>query len=167
MFKCAAREALEFHGEKTELVERMVFQRIHGHLRFAQIAFREAVTVYDEDAVGFQVRDVDLQRRGIHGDQYINGVAGGGHVVGRKMQLEAAYTGERSCRRADLSRVIGKGADVVAVNATVFVNWLPVICMPSPESPAKRITALSITSGLVFEGGSVINVDMIADFLGP
>src|ERR1700730_12640417 len=51
--------------------------------------------------------------------------------------------------------------------ATVFVNWLPVICMPSPESPAKRITALSITSGLVFEGGSVISVDMIPDFLGP
>src|ERR1700676_4219006 len=50
-------------------------------------------------------------------------------------------------------------------NAQGFLNWLPGICMPSPESPAKRITALSITSGLVFEGGSVINVDIIADFL--
>ena len=27
--------------------------------------------------------------------------------------------------------------------AVVSVNWLPVICMPSPESPAKRITTSS------------------------
>src|ERR1700686_3316197 len=115
MFERAAREALEFHGEKTELVERMVFQRIRGHLRLAQIAFREAVTVYDQDAVGFQVRDVDLQRRGIHGDQYIDGVAGSGYVVGRKMQLEAAYTRECSRGSTNLSWVVGKCADVVAV----------------------------------------------------
>src|ERR1700738_4022998 len=115
MFKRTARQALKFHGEKTELVERMVFQRIGGHLRLAQIAFRETVTVYDENAVGFQVRDVDLQCRWIHGDQYINGVAGSGHVIGRKMQLEAAYTRQRSRGCADLSRVIRERADVVAV----------------------------------------------------
>ena len=28
----------------------------------------------------------------------------------------------------------------------MFVNWLPVICIPSPESPAKRMTALSSVS---------------------
>src|ERR1700730_11692233 len=115
MFQCAARESLKFHGEKTELVERMVFQRLHGHLRLAQIAFREAVTVYDQDPVGFQVRNVDLQCRWVHGDQYINCVAGSRDVVGGKMQLEAAYTGERSRRRTNLSRVVGEGADVVAV----------------------------------------------------
>src|SRR5215471_12996305 len=38
-------------------------------------------------------------------------------------------------------------------SATVFVNWLPVTCMPSPESPAKRITARSRTSRLVFGRG--------------
>ena len=30
----------------------------------------------------------------------------------------------------------------------MFVNWLPVICMPSPESPQKRMTALSMVSFL-------------------
>src|SRR5205823_8715501 len=39
--------------------------------------------------------------------------------------------------------------------------WLPVICMPSPESPAKRITARSITSRLVFDvGGTSASVDI-------
>src|SRR5579864_8049719 len=46
-------------------------------------------------------------------------------------------------------------------SATVLVNWLPVICMPSPESPAKRITACSITSRLVLPEGISINVDMM------
>src|SRR5215831_8606169 len=29
--------------------------------------------------------------------------------------------------------------------ALVLVNWVPVSCMPSPESPAKRITTPSIS----------------------
>src|ERR1035438_10836331 len=50
-------------------------------------------------------------------------------------------------------------------SATVFVNWLPVICMPSPESPAKRITARSITSGFVFGSGTSVTVDMFPQVL--
>src|SRR5271156_229247 len=49
--------------------------------------------------------------------------------------------------------------------ATVLVNWLPVICMPSPESPAKRMTARSITSGLVFGNGISVTVDIFAQVL--
>src|SRR5712692_8672596 len=46
--------------------------------------------------------------------------------------------------------------------ATVFVNWLPVICMPSPESPANRMTARSMTSRLVFGvGGTSVSVDIL------
>src|SRR4051812_40782141 len=32
-------------------------------------------------------------------------------------------------------------------SAEVLVNWVPVSCMPSPESPAKRMTTSSIFSG--------------------
>src|SRR5436309_9142794 len=32
-------------------------------------------------------------------------------------------------------------------SAEVFENWVPVSCMPSPESPAKRMTTSSIFSG--------------------
>src|SRR5271165_5867058 len=45
-------------------------------------------------------------------------------------------------------------------SATVLVNWLPVICMPSPESPAKRMTACSITSRLVLPAGTSMSVDI-------
>ena len=76
VFEGAAREALKFNGEKAKLVERVVFQRIHGHLRLAQVVFGEAVVVDDEDAVGLQVADVHLQRRGIHGHQHVHGIAG-------------------------------------------------------------------------------------------
>src|SRR6266446_6436418 len=46
-------------------------------------------------------------------------------------------------------------------SATVFVNWLPVTCMPSPESPAKRMTAWSITSRLCLTGGTSASVDIL------
>ena len=35
----------------------------------------------------------------------------------------------------------GKVARSFPKTAAVLVNWLPVICMPSPESPQKRMTA--------------------------
>src|SRR5208282_3439202 len=56
----------------------------------------------------------------------------------------------------------GKVAKSFPYSATVLVNWLPVICMPSPESPAKRMTARSITSRLCFTGGVSIKVDIVA-----
>jgi len=46
----------------------MIFQRIRGHLRLAQIALFETVAVDDQNSVGFQVGNVDFQRRRIHGD---------------------------------------------------------------------------------------------------
>ena len=46
-------------------------------------------------------------------------------------------------------------------SATVLVNWLPVTCMPSPESPAKRMTACSITSRLCLTGGTSASVDIL------
>ena len=39
--------------------------------------------------------------------------------------------------------------------AEVLVNWVPVNCMPSPESPAKRMVTVSSSSrcfSTVFEG---------------
>src|SRR5215475_5689 len=44
--------------------------------------------------------------------------------------------------------------------ATVLVNWLPVTCMPSPESPANRMTAWSITWRLFFDVGTSTSVDI-------
>ncbi len=76
MLERHARQALQLDGEQPVLVERMIFQRVRGHLRLAQVGFLEAVGVDDQDAVGLQVRDVYLQGRGVHGDQHVDGVAG-------------------------------------------------------------------------------------------
>jgi hypothetical protein len=50
-------------------------------------------------------------------------------------------------------------------SAAVFVNWLPVICIPSPESPQKRITAFSMVSRLR-ASGSVVVKDILFPYLG-
>ena len=52
----------------------------------------------------------------------------------------------------------GKVARSLPKRAAVFVNWLPVICMPSPESPQNRMTACSMVSFFfgLFGGTSVL-----------
>src|SRR6185503_4225468 len=45
----------------------------------------------------------------------------------------------------------GKVEMSLPTTAEVFVNWVPVNCMPSPESPAKRIVTVS-TSSRLFSG---------------
>src|SRR6185436_12252046 len=47
--------------------------------------------------------------------------------------------------------------------AEVCVNWLPVICMPSPESPAKRITTSSCCCSGSSEPGFFMRVDLFCE----
>ena len=54
----------------------------------------------------------------------------------------------------------GKVARSLPNRAAVLVNWLPVICMPSPESPQKRMTACSIVSFFLWLGGTSALVAM-------
>jgi len=76
-----ARETLEFDGEDTELVQRMIFERIRRQVGLAEIGLLEAVGVHDEDSVGFQITNVDLQRRRVHCNQHIDRVAGRVHFA--------------------------------------------------------------------------------------
>src|SRR3974390_3288999 len=62
-------ETLEFDREDTKLVQSMVFERIRRQVGLAEIGLLEAVGVHDEDSVGFQITDVDLQRRRVHCNQ--------------------------------------------------------------------------------------------------
>ena len=93
----------------------MVLERIRGHLRLAQVGLAEVVEVDDQNPVGLEVRDVHLQRGGIHGDERVHAVAGRVDVVRRKMHLEAADARKRARRGANFSREIGKRGEVVAV----------------------------------------------------
>ncbi len=115
MLQGHACEALQLDGEEPELVQRMVFEGIGSHLRLAQIGFLKAVGIDDEDAVGFQVGYIDLQRRGIHGNQDIHSVPRRVHVIGGKMKLIAAYARQRSGRSANLRGEVRKCSDIIAI----------------------------------------------------
>src|SRR5258707_7800050 len=91
MLESYPRQAFQLDRKKPELVQRVVFQRIGGHLRLAQVRFLEAIGIDDENAVGLQVADVYLQCRRIHGDEDVDRVPGRVNVVRGKMELVAAY----------------------------------------------------------------------------
>ena len=70
----AARVSLRQLDRKEAIaVERMILERIRGHLRLAQIGLAEIVEIDDQNAVRLQVRQIHLQRRRIHGDQRVHG----------------------------------------------------------------------------------------------
>ncbi len=63
----------------------MVFERIAGHLRLAQIGFLETVAVDDQDPVGLQIANIHLQCGRIHGDQHVDRVTRRVNFVRGKM----------------------------------------------------------------------------------
>ena len=115
IFQRGARELGEFDRKEAIAVERMILERVHGHVRLAQIRFAEVVDIDDQDAVGLEVGEVHLQRGGIHGDQRVDAIAGRVDVVRREMDLEAADARKRARRGANFGRVVGKRGEIVAV----------------------------------------------------
>ena len=115
IFQRGARELGQLDGKEAIAVERMILQRVHGHLRLAQIRLAEVVEVDDQDAVGLQVGEIHFQRRGIHGDQRVDAVARRVDVVRGEMHLESADARKRAGRGANFGREVGKRGEIVAV----------------------------------------------------
>ena len=60
------------------------------------------------------------------------------------VDLEGRHAGQGAGRGPDLGREVGKVARSLPNMAELTsVNWSPVSCIPSPESPAKRMTTRS------------------------
>ena len=74
----------------------------------------EALLVDDQDAAGFQILDVRLQRGGIHGDEDVQVVAGREHRQRGEVQLEGADPGERPRGGADLGGKVRERREIVA-----------------------------------------------------
>ena len=90
-----------------------------------------------------------LQRRRVHGHQHVGRVARGRDVVVRDVDLEGRHAGQGPGRGPDLGREVREGGEVVAAaGPTAVVNRSPASCMPSPESPAKRMTTRSTGGGI-------------------
>src|SRR5260221_906939 len=115
MIESHLRESREYHGEQTVFIERMIFEWIRSHLRFAEVVFGKGVRIDDQDSVRFQVRDVRLERGRVHGDEDVHSVAGRKNFIRREMELIAADAGEGSGRGANFGGAVRERGDVVAV----------------------------------------------------
>src|ERR1700682_675221 len=93
----------------------MTLKRSRCHRRFAQVVGFKTGAIDNEDAVLLQVGNIHLQRRGIHSHQDVHRVTGSVNVGRSEGDLETAYSGKRSGRSADFSRVVWECGKIVAV----------------------------------------------------
>ena len=128
------------------VAERAVVERVRRVAGLLEVPVGERVAVDDQRAALRQVADVRPQRGGIHRDQDVGLVARREDVVVGEVDLEAGDAGQRAGRRADLGGEVRQRGEVVAGTAVSLVKRAPVSCIPSPESPAKRMTTRSSCS---------------------
>ena len=101
-------------GDGAVLVQAAVFQRIRLVAGLVQVALGKGAAVHDDHAARPQVRDLDHQRRRVHGDQQVHRVAGGLDHPGAEIDLKSGDTEGRPYRRPDFRRKVGVGGQVVA-----------------------------------------------------
>ena len=127
-------------------VERAVLERVRRVAGLLQVALGEGVAVDDQRAAAPQVVEVRLQRRRVHRHEHVRLVARREDVVVGEVDLEAGDARQRAGGRADLGGEVGQRREVVAERRRLVRERDPVSCMPSPESPAKRIVTCSSCS---------------------
>jgi len=136
----------DVEAEHLILRERIIVERVPRVSGLAQIALVERRRIHDDRAADSQIAQLDGEGGGIHRDEHVDRVAGGHHVGAAEMDLECRDA-ERRAGRARISA--GKSGNVeksLPASAVSSVNWLPVTCIPSPESPANRMTTESRVS---------------------
>ncbi len=89
-------------------------QRVVVVARLGQAALVEGVDVDDDRGPRLEFADLRQERRGVHGDEHVGGVAVGGDVMVGDVDLEGRDAGDGARRCADLRRVLGQGHQVVA-----------------------------------------------------
>jgi hypothetical protein len=95
-------------------LKRPVLERVALVAGLLQVAVGEGVLVHDEDPAGRQVLEVGLERRRVHGDEDVRGVAGREDVVVGEVELEARDARQRARRRPDFRRKVRESGEVVA-----------------------------------------------------
>ncbi len=106
LFDLDAMEAIRRHHVGIE--------RIFLVPGLGQVAFGKGVIIDDQDAAILQIREVRLQRRGIHRDESAYPITRSPQLLRTKVELKPAHPGERTQRSADFRRKIGKRTDIVA-----------------------------------------------------
>ena len=101
-------------GVQGELGEVVVLEGVLRVAGLGQVARGEVVGVHDDRRALGQVGEVGLERRRVHRDQHVGGVAGGQDVVVGEVHLERRHPGERALGGADLGGEVGERRQVVA-----------------------------------------------------
>jgi hypothetical protein len=123
--QCVERQLREVDGVHVELVQPTVLDRVAGPAHPGQRPGGEVVRVHDQRRALGQVAQVRLQRGRVHRHQDVGTIARGEDVVVGEMQLEARDAGERALRRADLSREVREGREVVAEDRCLLGEAVP------------------------------------------
>ena len=110
----APRHRRQADPVQPEGVQAVVLERIRLVARPLQVARGELVGVDDDHAVIPQVAHVGLERRRVHGDQDVRGVARRMNVVICDSDLETGNARQRAGRRPDLGREVGQRGQIVA-----------------------------------------------------
>ena len=114
LFDGLQREFGNVEGDQLIPVERSVLQRVGVVPGLAQIAFAETAGVGDDDAAGLEAGQFDLQRRRVHGDQHVEGIARRLDDARSEIDLERrdAEQGAGGC--ADFGGEVGEGRQFVS-----------------------------------------------------
>ena len=128
-------DAGQGHRVHVEGVEGAVVDRARRVADLGEVAAGELVGVDDDRGAAGDVAEVGLERRGVHRDEHVGGVAGGEHVVVGEVQLEAADAREGALGGADLGREVGQRRQVVAHR-----RGLAGEAVPGELHPVARVT---------------------------
>ena len=91
-----------------------VIQRIGFVTRLLEIPLVEFVQVDNQRSAPLQIREVRLQRGGVHRHERVDLVTRGEDVLARTIQLKTADARQSPLRGANLSGKVGQGAHIVA-----------------------------------------------------
>ena len=91
-----------------------ILERVGVIFRLGEIAVVEFAFVGDDQAAELEHADIGLERRGVHRDEHVGGVARGRDLARPEIDLERRNTEQRALRRADFGWKIGEGRQVIA-----------------------------------------------------
>ena len=149
MSKLAPARATVIDGQRDRVdlvaVERAVLERVAGVADLGQVALGELVGVDDDVGAARQVAPGSpCSAAGFIATSTSGASPGREDVVVGEVHLEGRDARQRAGGRADLGREVRAASTGRCRAAPVSeVNRSPVSCMPSPESPAKRMTTRS------------------------
>ena len=108
------------HGNLDEPIAHQVlaFEGVVVKPGLGQVSLLEGVPIDDQRSAGNQGLEIRLQRRRVHGHQHVGGVARGGDVMVRDVDLKRRDPGHGAGWSPDLSRILRQRGQVVAEHGT-------------------------------------------------